>query len=368
MCRPRSAVLACPAAALLALGAGSAHGTSIQDLVRLKGHERNVLTGMGIVIGLDGTGDSSRDSLVTARPYARLFANLGNEPISVEELAEADSYALVQVTLIVPPTGAREGDRFDIAVQTLYNAESLAGGRLIVSLLRVPGPDTPDAPVYAFAEGPLVIEDLNPRGATVRGGGQMLRDIRTNPVGPGGVIELVLRDEYAGFPVASMIADAINDEFLIDGYSDIAMVTDAKNIRVLLPRADRARPAPFLATLMTIPIDPSLIQTAARIVVNERRGIIAVTGSVEIGPVAVTHRGLSITTITPPPEASPENPLVATTRWAGFDTTDGQTNGSTRLVDLLDALDRLNVATEDQIAIIYELKRTGALHAEIVQE
>lgn len=352
----------------VALCAEDALATSVQDLVRLKGHERNVLVGMGIVIGLDGTGDSSKNSMITARPYVELFTNLGNAPLSIEELSEADSYALVQVTMQVPSTGVREGDRLNVSVETLYNAQSLAGGRLIVSLLRMPGPDAPNAPVYAFAEGALTMESENPRSAIVRGGGQMLRDIRTNVVGPGGIIELVLSDEYAGFPVATTIADAINDEFLIDGYADIASVMDAKSVRILVPRADRERPAQFLATLMTIPIDPSLIQTNARIVINERRGIIAVTGSVEIGPVAVTHQGLSITSLTPKPLPTPDNPELRTTRWAKLDTTGGRTRSSTRLVDLLDAFDRLNVSTQDQISIIFELKRTGVLHAEIVHE
>ncbi|MCZ6837116.1 MAG: flagellar basal body P-ring protein FlgI, partial [Planctomycetota bacterium] len=153
---------------LMGLSAEFARATSIQDLVRLKGHERNVLVGMGIVIGLDGTGDESKDSLITARPYAQLFANLGNEPLSVEELAASDSYALVQVTMQVQATGSREGDRLDVSVNTLYNAQSLEGGRLIVSLLRLPGPDSTDSIVYAFAEGALIIEGSNPRSATVR--------------------------------------------------------------------------------------------------------------------------------------------------------------------------------------------------------
>ena len=268
----------------------------------------------------------------------------------------------------VPATGIREGDRLDVSVETLYNAESLEGGRLIVSLLRMPGPDSAQKPVYAFAEGQLMLESINPRSAKVRDGGQMLIDIRTEVVSASGHIELVLQDEYASFPVAATIADAINDEFLIDGYAGIADVMDAKNVRILLPRADRARPAQFIATLMTIPIDPSLIQTGARIVINERQEIIAVTGSVEIGPVAVTHRGLSITSLSPVLPPTPDNPQVNKSRWAQFDTTDGQTRSSTRLVDLLDAFERLNVPTSDQIAIIYELKRTGVLHAEIIHE
>ncbi|MCH7545622.1 MAG: flagellar basal body P-ring protein FlgI [Planctomycetes bacterium] len=368
MSNAKTAFLLIIVSAILARSAGNACAATVQDLVRIKGHEQNVLIGMGIVIGLNGTGDSSKDSLLTARPYAQLFKNLGNMPVSVDELADADSYALVQVTMRIPAMGVREGDRLDVSLNTLFNAEDLTGGRLVVSLLRLPGPDTGDSLIFAFAEGPLIIESDNLRSALVRDGGQMLKDIRVDPVGPNGVIELVLNAEYAGFPVATTIADAINDEFLIDGYSDIAMVMDAKNIRVLMPNADRAYPAQFIATLLMIPIESSLIQTRARIVINERQGIIAVTGMVEIGPVAVTHRGLTITSVTPKPESTLENPVLKTSRWAGLDTTDKQTRSSTRLVDLLDALDRLNVPVQDQIAIIYELKRTGVLHAEIIHE
>jgi flagellar P-ring protein precursor FlgI len=142
------------------------------------------------------------------------------------------------------------------------------------------------------------------------------------------------------------------------------VVQDAKNIKVLVPAVDRADPADFIATLMTIAIDPSLIQTEARIVINEKEGIILVTGNVEIAPVGITHKGLSITSITPgpggPAGAAPSG------RWAGLDTIGRQSRSATRLLDLLAALDQLMVPVEDQIAILYELRRTGALHAEIV--
>ncbi len=132
------------AGALFALSAHSTCATSIQDLVRIKGHEKNILTGMGIVVGLNGTGDESKDSLVAARPFAELLRNLGNHVSGVEELAEADAYAIVNVTMEVPAKGVREGDRLDIQVETLFNATSLDGGRLVVSLLRLPRPDAFD--------------------------------------------------------------------------------------------------------------------------------------------------------------------------------------------------------------------------------
>lgn len=364
---PLTAWLLC---VVLALGAIAADvcATSIQDLVRIKGHERNVLTGMGIVIGLNGTGDNSKDSLLAVRPYAELLKNLGNPVMSLDELIKADAYALVEVSMNIPPTGVREGDRLDVQVATLFNAKSLAGGRLIVSPLRLPRPDAPDLEPLAFAEGSIVIEGSNPRVGVVRQGGQMLRDIRTNPVTRAGTMTLVLKDQYAGYPVATTIASAINDEFVMDGYADIAVVEDAKNIKILLPAPDRKRPAQFIATLMTIPIDPSLLQTEARIVINEKQGIITVTGNVQIGPVGITHRGLTISSITPPPVPTPDRPLVETTRWAGLDTTDGLSRNSTQLIELLNAFKQLNVPVADQIAIIYELRKTGALHAEIVHE
>lgn len=374
--------------AALALCATSALGTTVQDLVRLKGHERNILTGMGIVIGLDGTGDESRDSLVAARPYAELLRNLGNPVASVDELASADAYAIVQVTMELPPTGVREGDRLNVHVETMFNATSLEGGRLVVSMLRPPRPDAPDLMPLAYASGPIFLEGDNPRAGVVRDGGQMLDDIRANPVTPGGTMTLVLKDQYAGYPVATTLAAAINDEFALDGYSDIARVEDAKNIRINVPEADRGQPAAFIAMLMMIPLDASLIQTEARVVINEKQGIILVTGNVEIGPVGITHDGLSINSMGAaggndaddgaapvpavfPPGQQPGGPegqqqQLEPQRWTGIDTTRQRERNATRLLELLRALDQLAVPVQDQIAIIHELKKTGALHAQVV--
>jgi len=212
----------------------------------------------------------------------------------------------------------------------------------------------------------------------VRAGGQMLTDIRTQPITPSGTMGLILKDQYASYPVATTIAAVINDEFGIDGLSQIALVEDAKNIKVLVPAAERSDPANFIATLVTIAIDPSLIQTEARIIINEREGIIVVTGNVEISPVGITHKGMAISSITPgfgtqalpglAGAAAGPGQASRPRRWAGLDTTGGQSRNSTRLLDLLAAFDQLMVPVEDQIAIIYELRKTGALHAEIISE
>lgn len=366
--RMESAIVAATLLAVVALSARVAHGTSVQDLVRLKGHEPVVLTGMGIVVGLNGTGDESKDSLVAARPYAELLKNLGYPVPFVEELAEMDSYAIVAVTMEVPPTGARDGDRFDVSVETLFNAESLDGGRLIPSPLRLPRRDAPDVMPMAIAQGSIIIEGDNPRSGKVRRGGQMIADVRSNPITTNGTITLVLHDEYATYPVATMLAAQINDEFDFSGRDALALVEDARNVRITLRDEYRRQPAEFLSALLTMNIDASLIQTEARIVINEQRGIILVTGDVEVGPVGVRAAGLSITNITPPPVATPDDPLVEQRQWANVDTTDRTSRSSTRLVDLLQAFDQLKVPVGDQIAIIYEMKKTGALHAEIINQ
>ncbi len=366
--KPNQAWIALVVISILALCAVPARATSIQDLARIKGMERNVVTGLGIVVGLNGTGDKGKDSLVAARPYAELLKNLGNSVQTLSELEKADSYAVVMVTMTIPPAGAREGDLLDVRLSCLFNASSLAGGTLVPSILRPPMPDSANLPVVALAEGQVVVDPTNPRSATVVRGGDIRRDIRPDPVTAGGHVWLILNDEYAGYSVAEVITGIINDEFALSGYAGIATAEDPKTIRVTLPAADRAEPASFLATLMTLYVDSSLLRIPARVVINEREGIIIATANVEIGPVAITHNGLSITTITPEPVPTPDNPQIRTTRWTSMDTTDRTGRNRTRLQELLAALRQMDVPVKDQISILYELRKAGALHAEIVKQ
>lgn len=363
---PKTCMTAILMLSILAPSADIACATSVQDLVRLKGHEPVILTGMGIVVGLNGTGDESKDSLVAARPYAELLKNLGYPVPFIDELARMDSYAVVAVSMEVPPAGARDGDRFTVSVETLFNAESLHGGRLVPSPLRLPRRDAPDVLPMAIAQGSIIIEGDNPRSGRIRDGGQMITDVRATPVTPGGTITLVMHDQYASYPITTMLAGQINDEFDLAGQRPIAVVEDARNIRIKLQDEFRNQPAEFLAALLTMNIDPSLIQPEARIVINERKGIILVTGDVEVGPVGVRAAGLTITNITPEPVPTPQDPLVEQQQWANLDTSDRSSRASTRLVDLLAAFDQLKVPVSDQIAILYEMKKTGALHAEIL--
>ncbi|MDG2423470.1 MAG: flagellar basal body P-ring protein FlgI [Phycisphaerales bacterium] len=354
----------------IALSAESADATSLQDLVRLRGHDRVVLQGLGIVVGLDGTGDTSKDSYVAVRPYAELLANLGDPVGGLNELSKVGAFAIVLVQMEIPPAGAMDGTRLDVSVDTLFNAESLAGGRLVFSPLRLPRPHKDNPPIMAFATGPIVIEGQTLTNGRVREGGQVIRDIRRNPVDPNGRLQLVIKEQYAGYPMAARLSDLVNSTMEFTGVDRLAIAENAVSIQVTVPTAEQAIPARFIAALMSIPVDPSLIETEARIVINERTGTILVTSDVEIGPVAISHAGLTITTMTPEPQPSALAPSIRQSSWLSINAEKSprSQSASTHLDTLLEALRQFNVPVSDQIEIIYELKRSGALHAEVIHE
>jgi len=132
---------------------------------------------------------------------------------------------------------------------------------------------------------------------------------------------------------------------------------------VTIPEIERARPDSFIARVQALPL-PN-IQTEARVQINEREGTIILTGDVEISPVVIIHRGLTISTINPPPQPSPRNPITTDHTAIPVDTTNA---GGGKLQDLVNALDQLRVPAEDRIAIVKELYKTGKLHAKLILE
>ncbi|MFK7960269.1 MAG: flagellar basal body P-ring protein FlgI [Phycisphaerales bacterium] len=347
--------------ALLAVlvSAASAHASTIGAITRLKGQQENELIGLGIVIGLSGTGDTSGDSLAAVRPYAELLANLGNPVENASQLSDAGSFAIVAVSAAVPATGAHEGDRLDLRVDTLYNAESLEGGRLIPSLLRIPSPDAADIVPLAAASGAVVLYPGDETSGAVRGGGMMLRDVRNEVVGPNGVVTLVIESAFATYSVANAIASAINETNDMGSAVDrIAVARDARTIEVSIPEADQRDPTAFLDWMTSIRIDPSLLHTEARVVINRSSGVIVASPDVRVEPVAVAMRGLRFS-------QAPD--LDGDRRWGGLSTTDGTGRRTESMETLLDGLNRINVPFEQQVELMYELKRVGAMHARIIE-
>lgn len=345
-----------------------ARGGELQEYARLRGLEGDRFVGIGLVYGLDQTGDSMKDSLIAAQPYAQLLANLGNIRADARSLAKTRSVALVMVSVEIPRTGARTDDRIDVRIGTLGTAESLKGGILLTSFLKSPvvPADRSQWLPYAVAEGNVEVDPETATTGVVRAGARMVRDVVMSPF-EGDSVALVLHPQYAGYPTAASIADLVNDELSLSGYSDAAKVEDAQTIRVRIPEEARSDANGFVARLMTFSVPGDLIRTPARVVIDTAKKVITVDERVEFRPAAVTAANLRITTITPPIEPTPDAPVSDTIAWAGISTAE-KGRKSMKLRSLLDALIELDVDFDTQVAIIESLSRQGALKAEIVKQ
>lgn len=337
----------------------TAEATTVQELTRVRGQGESVLRGVGLVVGLAGTGDSGKD-LAMARPLARILELNGNALGSPSELASSKSVALVLIQCVIPESGARADDRLDVTVSVVNNASSLRGGELYLAPLSGP---FPDSPVYALAAGPIELQD--PAVATsgrVRGGARMVKDVLMPEVGD--VFELIIQPPFAGWSAASQIAQAINAKANPQG-SPVAVALDDRTIRVTIPPAERRDRAGFLADVMSADVNAALLDLPAQVIVNSRTGTIIVTGDVEIAPVAFTTKDLSVTTTRPAPVPTPQNPLVERQRWAELQT-DARPTESARLTDLLAAFKRMDIPVQEQINLLQMLHKTGKLQARLV--
>lgn len=346
--------------ALLA-AASAAQAVKVDDICRLKGQRVNKLVGMGLVLGLQGTGDGGK-YLPAIRPLAALLSKFANPVLSPEELKNADNIALVMVTATVPENGLREGDEIDVHVTSIGAADSLAGGRLFMTPLQ--GPHQADPTIYAWAEGPIVLEDKKVKTVGVVRKGAVLEEEIFGRFIANGAITLVLSDGQSSWAMASAIATIINEAESPPGeLAQIAFALDPKNVIVRIPRPELNNPAGFISRVLNLEV--VLPPTEARVTINERTGTIIITGNVEIGPVAISHKGLSVTTVTPQIPPSPAAPRIETTDFVAVDSKD---EGGTKLADLIETLNQLKVPAEDRIAIIKMIHRTGKLHAELIVE
>jgi flagellar P-ring protein precursor FlgI len=350
------------AALITAAVARPAMAVKVADITRLGGQRPNVLTGLGLVVGLRGTGDGG-DYLPAIKPLAGMLAKFA-DPTSVKELANVQNVALVLVSARVPGNGVRDGDAIDVHVMSQGAAASLRGGRLFITPMLGPtGELNAGGLPFAMAEGPVEIEDPStPTVGVVKGGAVMEDDMPAHVVDATGRFTLILQDPAADWTTASTIAKTINDAEGGSGET-LATVVDAKNILVTIPKIERERPDSFISRVRQLPVP--LLPTEARVQVNERTGTLIVTGDVEISPVVISHKGLTISTIDPRPAPTPRNPLVTTKEIVALDTA---ARGGAKLQDLVNALEQLKVPAGDRIVIVKELYKTGMLHAKLVME
>lgn len=351
-----------------------AHAVRIADITRLGGQRTNVLTGMGLVVGLKGTGDGGKHE-PSINMLAQMLAKMGN-PVTPADLNDAKNVAIVTLTVQIPENGAHDGEQLDVKVTSVGASSSLKGGRLYISPMLGPtnqpfisrmrdaeGRIHEQALPFAMAEGPIVLEDATvPTVGLVRKGATMEVDLPTEQIDRAGRITLIIEDPSANWVMANEIAKSINEENAEYG-RDLAVAIDPKNVVVTIPQEERGVPDNFIARVLSIELRS--IVGEARVVINDRTRTMVMTGDVEISPVVVSHEGLTISTLTPPVVPQPGRPVMKTTEFAALETT---RRGGAKLRDLLEALDQLKVPMADKIAIVKALHESGKLHAKLVVE
>lgn len=338
----------------------------LRDICRLKGLEENTLQGLGLVVGLKGTGDGKMKP--TTRALARSMQLMGSNISTdaqglpkIEELADANNIALVFVTAEVPQSGAQQGDTLDCTISAL-GAKSLEGGTLMLTPLVGPRADRPT--VYALAQGQITIPNpAIPTGGTVHKGCKMEATIRNNFVSDN-KITLIVDSDVSSFSIAQNIEDEINNlnRSGLSGLNTIdqggageqlliAQAIDPRHVEVMIPKHYRSSPVKFISLIMDVQL--RYLQSTKRVVINEREGVVVIGEDVLISPVAITHKNLAI-------EARPGQDA-----FVGIDI-DNPNQPRTKLKNLTEALNKLDVPTDDVISIIKALKTQGVLYGELV--
>ncbi len=355
-------------AAMSSLAGPAAGETRIRDVVDVEGVRQNDLVGYGIVVGLNGSGDSVRNSPYTEDSLSHILERLG---INVQgEEIKPRNVAAVLVTATLPAF-ARNGSTIDVSVASIGDADSLEGGTLILTPLK-----GADNQVYAVAQGSIIVSGLDVQGEAARAtrgtpttgavpsGGRVEREIdfafndRDNVV-------LALRNP--DFTTAARIEDTINGAV----GRPVAAMRDSGTVDVFLSEM-AGSPSRILAQIENLPVS---VATKARIVIDEKSGTIVLGEDVTISKVAIAQGNISIT-VRENPVASQPNPFAAGETIV-LPRTDIQVReGGTRniamlqpnatLSELISGLNALGVSPQEMIDIIRAMNAAGAIHAELV--
>jgi len=361
-------------AALLAVSmhvgcAGSASATSrIKDLVNIEGVRQNQLIGYGLVVGLNGTGDTLNNIPFTKQSLQAMLERLG---VNIRGATiRTGNVAAVMVTANLPAFGT-QGTRIDVTVSALGDAKSLMGGTLLVTPLL-----SADGNVYAVAQGSLAIGGFSAEGDAAK----ITRGVPTvGRIANGAIIErevdfalnrmgqvrLALRN--ADFTTAKRIASVIND-FI---GSQFAEPIDQSTVVITLPAKSAMNIVGFLTEIEQLQVEPDM---PARIVIDERSGVVVISRDVRVTTVAVAQGNLTVTVSETPQVSQPQpfsrggtTTVVPRTRIGVQE--DGKklfvVKEGVSLQQIIDGLNALGIGPRDLITILQAIKAAGAIQAEI---
>lgn len=356
------------AALALAVSCTSAAATSrIKDLANIEGVRQNQLIGYGLVVGLNGTGDTLNNIPFTKQSLQAMLERMG---VNIRGATiRTGNVAAVMVTGNLPAF-ATQGTRMDVTVSAMGDAKNLQGGTLLVTPLL-----GADGNVYAVAQGSLAIGGFQAEGDAAK----ITRGVPTvGRIANGAIVEreiefalnrmpnarLALRN--ADFTTAKRIAAAINDYL----GSKTAEPIDPSTVQLSIPKEFKGNVVALLTEIEQLQIEPDL---AAKIIIDERSGIIVMGRDVRVATVAVAQGNLTVT-ISESPQVSQPNPLsrgrttVTPNSRIGV-TEDGKklavVKDGVSLQQLVDGLNALGIGPRDLIGILQAIKAAGAIQADI---
>ncbi len=354
-----------------ALTTAPAFAGRIKEIAAVQGVRTNQLTGFGLVVGLDGTGDQTTQMPYTSQGLNNYLQQLGiTLPAASISQLQLKNVAAVLVTAQLPAF-ARPGQTIDVNVSSVGNSKSLKGGMLITTPLK-----GADGEVYALAQGNLIVGgagasaggskvQINHLSAgRVPGGAQIERAVPT-PLLEGDSITLGL--EASDFQAARKVAQAINKKF----GDNSARALDGRTVQVKAPR-DADERVSFIAEMEELQLESSV--PSAKVVINSRTGSIVLNQSVTLGPCAIAHGNLSVS-ISSTPVISQPNPLSTGGQTVVAEKTNIQIRqepgiliqvpAAPQLADVVRALNALGATPQDLLAILQAIKAAGALNAEL---
>jgi len=364
--------LALVALVLAAFLAEQAMADRVKDLASIAGVRNNQLTGYGLVVGLNGTGDQTTQTPFTVQSIVNMLTQFGvTIPPGVS--LQLKNVAAVTVHADLPPF-AKPGQTIDVTVSSIGNAKSLRGGALLMAPMR-----GADGNVYAIAQGNLVVGGF---GASGNDGSKVTVNIPSaGRIPNGATVEravpsdfltseaVVLNLHVPDFTTSKRLAEHINQTM----GPGTAESLDAVSVRVRAPAAASQRTA-FVSALQSLEIRPGEVQ--ARVIVNSRTGTVVIGDNVRVTPAAVSHGSLVVTISESPYVSQPLAPFSnagETVALADSDVSISQEEASmflfepgTSLDEIVRAVNRVGAAPGDLVAILEALKQAGALRAELI--
>jgi flagellar P-ring protein precursor FlgI len=340
----------------------------LRNLASVEGVRENPLVGYGLVVGLNGSGDSTQVKY-SSQSVVNMLKQFGVKLPDGEE-AKNKNVAAVMVSAVFPP-GYRRGQAIDVTVSSLGDAKSLRGGTLLLTQLRAA-----DNEVYALAQGNLVVGGLSasgksgssvtvntPTGGRIPNGAQIEREI---PTDFSTRQQVVLRLRHPNFDTATNVVDAINRRF-----GQVATTADGTSVEVIAPVNPTERVA-FVAKLENMPIEAGL--EVPKVVFNSRTGTVVISDGLRVKSAAITHGALKVvisesSAVSQPGPFAQGQTAVTPQSKVSVDQGSGQMfhwPPGAKLQTIIDVVNSLGASPDDIMAILQALDQAGAIEGELV--